>query len=96
MRPRSIPVKSARLDARIPPDLLQQLKRAAELQGRSLSDYVTATLSAAARRDIAEVEIIQLSRAASERFAAALSDPPDPVPALRQAFVLREALIDPA
>lgn len=78
--------KSARLDAHIPPDLREQLRHVAERQGRSLSDYVTATLRAAVQRDIAEMSVIQLSCEASEHFAAALIDPPDLGPAMKRAF----------
>jgi uncharacterized protein (DUF1778 family) len=49
--------KTSRLDARITPDLRRQLLRVAEVQGRSVSDYVTATLRAAVQRDIAEMEV---------------------------------------
>ena len=83
---RSDPVKSARLDTRITPDLLDLVRRAAEVQGRSVSDYVAATLQAAVQKDIAEVEIIRLSREASEKFAAALIDPPPINAALRNAL----------
>jgi uncharacterized protein (DUF1778 family) len=56
------------------------------LQGRSVSDYVAATLQAAVQRDIAEIEIIRLSREASEKFAASLIDPPPVNAALKRAF----------
>lgn len=92
----SVIQKSARLDARITPDLLDQLRRVAETQGRSVSDYVTATLQDAVRKDIAEMEIIRLSREASDRFAAALIDPPDLAPAMRRAFAHHAALVKPA
>jgi uncharacterized protein (DUF1778 family) len=90
---RSDPVKSARLDTRITPDLLDQVRRAAEMQGRSVSDYVAATLQAAVQRDIAEVEIIRLSREASERFAAVLIDPPPINDALKRAFAHHRRLV---
>ena len=83
---RSDPIKSARLETRITPELLDQVRRAAEVQGRSVSDYVAATLQTAAQRDIAEVEIIRLSREASEKFAAALIDPPPINEALKNAL----------
>ena len=78
--------KSARLDARITPDLLDQLRRVAETQGRSVSDYVTTALQDAVRKDIADMEVIRLSRAASDRFAAALISPPELSPAMRRAL----------
>lgn len=91
---RSASVKSARLDTRITPDLLDQVRRAAEIQGRSVSDYVAATLQAAVQRDIAEVEIIRLSREASEKFAAALIDPPPLNAALKRAFAHHRRLVE--
>lgn len=92
----SIVQKSARLDARITPDLLDQLRRVAEIQGRSVSDYVTATLQDAVRKDIADMEVMRLSREASDRFAAALIDPPDLAPAMQRAFAHHAALVKPA
>ena len=90
---RSAPVKSARLDTRVTPDLLDQIRRAAEIQGRSVSDYVAATMQAAVHRDIAEVEIMRLSREASEKFAAALIDPPPINDALKRAFANHRRLV---
>jgi uncharacterized protein (DUF1778 family) len=88
--------KTSRLDARITPELQQQLRRVAEVQGRSVSDYVTATLRSAVQRDIAEMEVIRLSREASERFAAMLIDPPDLAPAMQRAFEHHRRLVKPA
>jgi uncharacterized protein (DUF1778 family) len=87
--------KSARLDARVTPELLDQVRHVAETQGRSVSDYVTATLQEAVRKDIADMEVIRLSREASERFAAALIDPPDLAPAMQRAFTRHAALVKP-
>lgn len=88
--------KTSRLDARITPELQQQLRHVAEVQGRSVSDYVTATLRAAVQRDIAEMEVIRLSREASERFAGALIDPPDLAPAMQRAVEHHRRLVKPA
>jgi uncharacterized protein (DUF1778 family) len=88
--------KTSRLDARITPELQQQLRRVAEVQGRTVSDYVTATLRTAVQRDIADMEVIRLSREASERFAAMLIDPPDLAPAMRRAFEHHRRLVKPA
>jgi uncharacterized protein (DUF1778 family) len=85
--------KSARLDTRITPELRDQVRRAAEVQGRSVSDYVAATLQAAVLRDIADVEIIRLSREASEKFAASLIDPPPVNSALKKAFARHSRLV---
>jgi len=88
--------KSARLDTRITPELQEQLRRVAEIQGRSLSDYVTTTLRAAVQQDLVEIEAVRLSREGSERFAAALIDPPDLAPALQRAFAHHRRLVRPA
>jgi uncharacterized protein (DUF1778 family) len=90
---RSDTAKSARLDTRITPELLHQIRRAAEVQGRSVSDYVAATLQAAVAKDIADVEIIRLTRDASERFAAALIEPQPVNAALKRAFAHRRRLL---
>jgi uncharacterized protein (DUF1778 family) len=90
---RSDPAKSARLHTRITPELRDRVRRAAEVQGCSVSDYVAATLQAAVQRDFAEGEIIRLSREASEKFAASLIDPPPVNSALKKAFARHRRLV---
>ena len=46
------PGRTARLEARIAPEALAVVKRAAELQGRSVSDFVVAAAQEAATRTI--------------------------------------------
>jgi uncharacterized protein (DUF1778 family) len=41
--------RTARLEARISPEMLDVVKRAAEIQGRSLCDFVAASQEAAHR-----------------------------------------------
>lgn len=85
--------KTTRLDARITPELRDQLRHVATRQGRSISDYVTTTLRQAVERDISEMDIIRLTVEASERLAAALIDPPEPNEALKRAFASRQRLV---
>ena len=85
--------RSARLETRIAPDILAMAKRAAEIEGRSLSDYVFTAVDAAARRTIEETRIIRLSVEGQRRFADLLIDPPDPSPALLQALQRHQSLI---
>ena len=68
--------RSARLEARIAPDTLAVVKRAAELQGRSVSDFVVEAVRKEAHRTIAETEIIRLSVEDQRKFAEALINPP--------------------
>ena len=60
------------------------LKRAAEIEGRTLTDFVVAAAHEAAKRTIEDNEVIRLS-VDSRRFADALVNPPEPAPALRRA-----------
>ena len=85
--------RTARIEARIAPELLATVKRAAELQGRSVSDFVVTATAEAAHRAIAETDMIRLSREASEQVARLLLDPPPPNAALRRAFATRRQLI---
>jgi len=80
------PSPTARLEARISPELHAMLKRAAEIQGRSVTDYITEVLLTAAQRTIEHSAIIRLSLEDQHRFAEALLAPPEPVPALERAL----------
>jgi len=84
---------TARLEARISADLHAMLKRAAELEGRTMTDFVVAAVQDAARRAIEQAEIIRMSLADQECFAAALLSPPPPSPALERAFARRRKLV---
>lgn len=87
-RDRSMPqqkTRSARIEARITPDGLAIVKRAAEIQGRSVSDFVVAAAQEAAYQTIERVEIIRLSVEDQRLLAEALLNPPDPAPALVRA-----------
>jgi len=91
--PTSSSAAIARLEARLTPDVHALIKRAAELQGRSISDFVVSTAQEAAQRVIEQAEVMRLSLADQECFADALIEPPKPNPALRQAFNRRDALL---
>jgi uncharacterized protein (DUF1778 family) len=84
---------TARLEARISTDLHAMLKRAAELQGRTMTDFVVAAVQEAAQHAIEQAEVIRLSLADQECFAQALLSPPPPTPALLRAFARRSTLL---
>ena len=69
------------------------LKRAAELQGRTMTDFVIAAVQDAAQRAIEQAEVIRLSMADQECFAQALLSPPQPSPAFARAFARRSKLL---
>ncbi|KAF1046175.1 type II toxin-antitoxin system TacA family antitoxin [Xylophilus sp.] len=84
---------TARLEARISTDLHAMLKRASELQGRTMTDFVVAAVQDAAQNAIAQAEMIRLSLADQECFAQALLSPPKASPALKRAFTHRRKLL---
>lgn len=77
--------RSARIEARIAPDSLELVKRAAEIQGRSVSDFVVAAAREAALRTVEEAGVIRLSADDQRRFVELLLNPPEPAPALVRA-----------
>jgi uncharacterized protein (DUF1778 family) len=84
---------TARLEARISTELHAMLKRAAELQGRTMTDFVVAAVQDAAQHAIEQAEVVRLSLADQECFAQALLSPPEPAPALQRAFERRRRLL---
>lgn len=83
MRQESLP--TARLEARLPNEVLMRLKRAAEIQGRTLTDFVVAAADEAACREIERTEIFRLSAEDQRQIAAAILNPPAPTAALKKA-----------
>ncbi len=78
--------RTARIEARIAPESLAIVRRAAELQGRSVSDFVVLAAQEAAQKTVAEAEVIRLSREAQEQFVSLLLNPPPPTGALLRAI----------
>jgi len=72
------------------------LKRAAEIEGRTLTDFVVAAASAAARKTIAETELFILSAEDQQAFAEALINPPPLSDALHRAAKRHKQLFGPA
>jgi uncharacterized protein (DUF1778 family) len=85
LMPQDQTTRTARLEARITPDALAVVKRAAEIQGRSVSDFVVAAAQEAAHRTIEETQIIRLSVEDQRALAEAILNPPEPAPALVRA-----------
>ncbi len=85
--------KMARLEARLPVTVHSLLKEAADLQGRSLSDFVVASAREAAEKAIARNGEIELSQSEQKRFAEALLKPASVAPALRKAMKNRKQLL---
>lgn len=70
------------------------LKRAAKIQGRSLTDFVVTAAHDAAKRAIEEAYIIRLTLEDQRKFAEALINPPKPNAALKRAARLHAKLVE--
>lgn len=84
--------RDARLEARITQATHSKIKLAAELQGRTVTDFVVHAALEAATREIKENLILQLTVEGQQTFAEALLHPPEPNDALRRAFQRHEEL----
>jgi len=80
--------RSARVEARISPEALSIVRRAAELQGRSVSDFIVAAAQEAAQKTVAEVEML-----AQQHIVSMLLNPPAPTAALERAFARHRARV---
>jgi uncharacterized protein (DUF1778 family) len=76
---------SERLEACVSRDLKRLCQRAADLQGITLCDFITASARQAALQTGREHDQLDLSGRDTRRFVEALSDPPVPCPRLRAA-----------
>ena len=86
--------KTARLDARLPQKVLDVIKTAAELQGRSLTDFVVGAAREAAERTIEQHSVVRLSAEDQVKFAKALLRPQSPLRAMHKAAKTHGKLID--
>ena len=87
------PIRTARVEARIAPEALAFVRRAAELQGRSVSDFLVAAALKDAQRTIEDAQIIRLSVDDQQRFADLLLNPPTLAPTMKRALKARKRLI---
>ena len=85
--------RTSRVEARIAPDALAVVRRAAELQGRSISDFLVAAALKDAHQTIEDAQIIRLSVDDQQRFADLLLNPPPLAPAMQRALAARKRLI---
>lgn len=75
--------RADRLEARVTAELKALVAHAAALEGRSITDFVLTSVQDAAKRAIAEHEVIQLSVRDSRTFVEALLAPREPSERMR-------------
>ena len=92
-KPTSIKPQSARLEARISHDLHVIVKRAAQIQGRTMTDFVVHALQSAASEAIEQADLVRMTVADQGAFAQALIAPSKPNAALKRAFTKANKLL---
>jgi uncharacterized protein (DUF1778 family) len=73
----------ARLEARISQETKALVQKAADLEGRTLTDFVVSSVQAAAYKVIEQHQTLKLSLEDSEAFVNAVLNPPQPNEALK-------------
>ncbi len=84
-RPNYTSEKAERLEARLSRKQKELIQHAADLAGRSLTDFILSASQEAANKVIREHEVITLTAQESENFVNALMNPPAPNLALQKA-----------
>lgn len=75
----------ARLETRISQETKALIQKAADLEGRSLTDYVVTTVQTAAYQVIEHYQTLKLNLEDSETFVEAILNPKEPNEALKLA-----------
>jgi len=87
------PTRKSRIEARLAPDVLAMVKRAAALEGRTVSDFVVTAAQEAAKRAITERDIIRFSLEGQRVFADAIVNPRAVPKGFRKAVARHRQLI---
>ncbi len=82
---RTAPPKTYRFDARLNEEQKVLLQRAADLEGRSMTDFVIHSAETAAAETIERRGMLILSARETQAFADAILNPAKPGPVLRNA-----------
>lgn len=75
------------------PEVRKLLRRAAEMQGRTVSEFVLTAAHDAALKTISDMQIVRVSLETQEKFAAALLNAPEPPGRLKRAIKEHRELI---
>jgi uncharacterized protein (DUF1778 family) len=77
--------KTYRFDARLNEEQKLLIQRAADLEGRTMTDFVLHSAETAAERTIEKRAMLVLTARETEAFVDAILNPPEPGPVLRRA-----------
>ena len=78
--------KTVQVEVRLPADVYAVVKLAAEMEGRSISDFAVSAAHDGAKRVSEDDRIVRLSAEDSVRFAETLLNPAEPNEALKRAM----------
>lgn len=87
------PRRSERLATRATPELKGLAEHAAALEGRSLTDFVAASIQERSERTIREREVTQVAARHARAFTAAIFNPPAPNARAREAAAFFDAVM---
>jgi uncharacterized protein (DUF1778 family) len=79
------PTRTYRFDARLNEEQKLLIQRAADLEGRTMTDFVLHSAEAAAERTIEKRAMLILTARETEAFANTILNPPGPGSVLREA-----------
>ena len=83
----------ARLEARVSPEIKALWQKAADLEGRTLTDFVIASVQASACQAIARHQSLKLNLEDSETFVQAILNPSEPNARLRAAALRHQQML---
>ncbi len=70
--------QSARLEARVDPELKERWQQAAYLEGRTLTDFIISSMQASADKVIERHQRMKLNQQDSRIFVETIMNPPEP------------------
>jgi uncharacterized protein (DUF1778 family) len=86
--------KTSRLEARISVEEKELIKRAADLQGCSLTEFVVRSAQEAARKAVKDHQMMSLTARDTEAFVKTLLKPPAPSKKLKRAAARYEKAME--
>ncbi len=87
-------MKTERIEVRVDPDVHKLIMAAAEMEGRSISEFLVASAKERAEQTLDRHAIYRLTAEDQIRFAEAILDPPPLNDAMQEAKALHEQLIE--
>tara|TARA_R110002095_G_scaffold171091_1_gene148605 strand:- start:698 stop:994 length:297 start_codon:yes stop_codon:yes gene_type:complete len=89
------PLKKERIEARVEPDVPKLIIAAAELEGRSVSEFLVESARERAEHALHRQTVIRLTAESQTRFAALMLDPPPLNDAMKEALAEHDQFIEP-